>query len=74
MKYTMEFEEKISMWQTISIIFDTEDSIEDIKRHIADGDFTDVYNYDVTNINQFPETESLIEADFEQSSKKLEAI
>ena len=74
MKYTMEFEEKISMWQTVTIIFDTEDSIEEVKQHIAAGDFTNVYNYDVTNINQFPETERLIEADFEQSSKTLEAI
>jgi hypothetical protein len=45
MKYEIPIWEKVSVWQTVNAIIDTEDDVETIYKHLKDGDF--IHTYDV---------------------------
>ena len=68
MKYEIPVQEKISIWQDMKVLIETNDTPEQIEKHIRDGSFASKYSpVDYIEIEYMHETEETLEQSFEQT-------
>lgn len=66
-KYRIPYQEEIRVWQNCTAIIETDDTPEEIYKHIQTGDFISHYDCELTADDIMYETEEIITYDFDNT-------